>query len=143
MDPSKLVPTGQWNGFYVESHQSQRGWMHQYLQFDDGKLKGEGTDYVGPWTLSGVYDLAAQQAGWTKRYVGKHEVNYAGQISEKGIVGVWDIRGLSDGPFHIWPQHLTQFDSIYMQEDLDKAPLRQPPPKPFDLESFGDGPTLA
>jgi len=27
--------------------------MHLYLQFENGKIHGEGTDYVGPWTASG------------------------------------------------------------------------------------------
>jgi hypothetical protein len=136
LDVKKLLPTGQWNGFYIESHKSQRGWMHQYLEFADDKMTGEGTDYVGPWTLTGVLDLVGQRAKWVKHYVGKHDVNYSGKISGKGIVGVWDIRGVNEGPFHIWPQHMTEFDSMYMQEELDNTPLRQSPPRPRELDRF-------
>jgi len=51
------LPTGEWNGFYLESHRSGRGWMSMYLQFTDGKINGEGTDYVGPWVSTGHYDV--------------------------------------------------------------------------------------
>lgn len=143
MDLKKLLPTGQWNGFYIESQISQRGWMHQYLEFAENKMTGEGTDRVGPWTLTGILDPDSQQASWVKSYVGKHDVNYSGKISDKGIVGVWDIRGVTDGPFHIWPQHLTEFDRMYMQEELDNTPLRQPPQKPLDFDGLDGGWDLA
>ena len=139
MNSQSLIPTGQWNGFYIESHQDKRGWMHQYLEFNDGELKGEGTDYVGPWTLHGKYDLSKNICQWIKFYVGKHEVTYAGTISETGITGVWDIRGSVTGPFHIWPKHLTEFDSLYMQEDLEQTPLKQQPPIDLDDLDFSDG----
>ena len=145
MNTQALIPTGQWNGFYIESHQERRGWMHQYLEFNDGELKGEGTDYVGPWTLQGKYDLRELKCAWIKSYVGKHDVTYRGTISKTGITGIWDIRELLTGSFHIWPQHLTEFDSLYMQEDLEKTPLRQQQP-PIDLDNLdldGDGPFLA
>ena len=144
MNSQTLIPTGQWNGFYIESHQEQRGWMHQYLEFNDGTLKGEGTDYVGPWTLQGEYDLSKLKAVWIKSYVGKHDVTYRGTISKTGIIGIWDIRESLTGSFHIWPQHLTELDSLYMQEDLEKTPLRQQPPINLDnLDLDADGPFLA
>ena len=143
MNSQALIPTGQWNGFYIESHQEQRGWMHQYLEFDDGELKGEGTDYVGPWTLQGKYDLSELKCVWIKSYVGKHDVTYRGTISKTGITGIWDIRESLTGSFHIWPQHMTEFDSLYMQEDLEKTPLRQQPPIDLDSLDLNDGPFLA
>ena len=136
MNSQTLIPTGQWNGFYTESHKDQRGWMHQYLEFNDGELKGEGTDYVGPWTLQGKYDLSKLQCQWVKIYVGKHHVNYLGTISKTGITGVWDIRGSVTGPFHIWPQHLTEFDSLYMQQDIEQTPLKQQPQPPINLDDL-------
>ena len=143
MNSQSLIPTGQWNGFYIESHQEQRGWMHQYLEFNDGELKGEGTDYVVPWTLQGKYDLSELKCVWIKSYVGKHDVTYRGTISKTGITGIWDIRESLTGSFHIWPQHMTEFDSLYMQEDLEKTPLRQQPPIDLDSLDLNDGPFLA
>lgn len=134
MNTQTLTPTGQWNGFYLESHQERRGWMHQYLEFNDGQLKGEGTDYVGPWTLVGLYDLNSLKCRWLKTYVGQHDVNYHGTISKTGITGIWDIRESQTGSFHIWPQHMTEFDSLYMQKDLDQTPLKQQPP--INLDDF-------
>lgn len=144
MNAQRLIPTGQWNGFYTESCREGRGWMHQYLEFNDGELKGEGTDYVGPWTLQGRYDLDSRKCKWVKSYVNKHNVNYVGTIGDTGITGVWDIRGSNTGPFHIWPQHMTEFDRLYMQEDLEQTPLRKQPPINFDdLNLDAGGPFLA
>ena len=47
--------SGEWSGFYIETHRPGRGWMHLYLAFEDGKIRGEGTDYVGPWVATGQY----------------------------------------------------------------------------------------
>ena len=58
-DNSTDTPTftsGEWNGFYLEKHNTNRGWMHLYLEIEDQTIKGEGTDYVGPWNLSGTYE---------------------------------------------------------------------------------------
>ena len=53
-DNSSNAPTfttGEWNGFYLEKHNDNRGWMHLYLEIQDQTIKGEGTDYVGPSPL--------------------------------------------------------------------------------------------
>jgi hypothetical protein len=117
METDNRLPTGEWNGFYLESHQPKRGWMHLYLSFENGKIKGEGTDYVGPWIAHGIYDLTDCRCHWEKRYLGKHNVIYAGLITNQGIQGQWEISFLT-GPFHIWPKGMSQFDELYLQEDL-------------------------
>ena len=119
METDNRLPTGEWNGFYVESHQPKRGWMHLYLSFDNGSVKGEGTDYVGPWIAEGKYDLEARICHWEKRYIGRHRVNYSGLISDQGIRGQWEIAFLT-GPFHIWPKGMNQFDEIYLHQELDQ-----------------------
>lgn len=112
--------SGEWNGFYLEDHNPNRGWMHLYLEFNEGTIKGEGTDYVGPWVLSGTYDKEKAECLWVKRYMGKHEVKYSGKLGENGITGGWSIAGLISGPFHIWPKKLTHFNEMYMSEDLER-----------------------
>ncbi|MEM9409945.1 MAG: hypothetical protein AAGA30_02460 [Planctomycetota bacterium] len=109
--------SGEWNGFYLEPHRTQRGWMHLYLAFDDGQIKGEGTDYVGPWIASGTYDESSGNCRWVKQYVGKHQVVYNGQCSENGIQGKWTI--FSEGPFHIWPKTHGHFNELYLREELE------------------------
>ncbi len=119
--------SGEWTGFYLESHHDRRGWMHLYLEFqppsgDRGTFRGEGTDYVGPWNLTGEYSPADKRVGWVKRYVGRHLVRYDGTAGENGIVGHWSIAGLLSGRFHIWPQAWGQMDELYLAEELRNNP---------------------
>ena len=109
--------SGEWSGFYLENHRSQRGWMHLYLNFEDGKIKGEGTDYVGPWVAAGTYDETSGYCNWTKNYVGQHQVQYEGRCSENGIQGQWTI--FSSGPFHIWPRTHGHLNELYLREELE------------------------
>ena len=117
MDNDRRFPTGEWNGFYLESHQPTKGWMHLYLCFENGTITGEGTDYVGPWTAAGSYDADSGVCSWIKQYVGKHQVFYGGQCGPKGIMGEWTISGLH-GPFHIWPRSMGDVNELYLTEDL-------------------------
>jgi hypothetical protein len=119
MESDRRLPTGEWSGFYLENHQPRRGWMHLYMSFDDGKIKGEGTDYVGPWLVAGDYDLATGICTWVKQYLGKHQVIYRGTVGENGITGQWEISFLT-GEFHIWPKSLRHLDELYLADDLSQ-----------------------
>lgn len=111
--------SGEWSGFYIEQHRPERGWMHLYLSFEQGRIKGEGTDYVGPWVAAGTYDESTGRCRWTKQYVGQHQVSYEGRCTENGIQGSWTI--FSSGPFHIWPKTHGHFNELYLREELDLA----------------------
>lgn len=117
METDNRLPTGEWNGFYLESHQPRRGWMHLYMSFENNKITGEGTDYVGPWTASGTYDLETGACHWVKQYVGKHQVDYRGICGPNGIQGQWRILWTS-GEFHIWPKSLHHLNELLLHEDL-------------------------
>lgn len=117
MEQDNRFPTGEWHGFYLESHRTRRGWMHLYMSFEDGKIKGEGTDYVGPWVASGWYDVESGACQWKKQYLGQHQVDYDGICGKNGIQGQWQITYLS-GNFHIWPKSMGGLDELYLQEDL-------------------------
>ncbi len=117
MESDRRLPTGEWNGFYLESYRPQRGWMHLYMSFADGSVTGEGTDYVGPWLANGEYDLAAGTCSWIKQYVGQHQVIYRGSIGENGIMGQWQI-GFISGEFHIWPRSMSHLNELYLADDL-------------------------
>lgn len=95
-----------------------------YLFFADGKINGEGTDYVGPWVATGSYDIETGLCSWTKQYLQKHRVVYGGRASKDGIQGQWNI-GLTKGQFHIWPRGMSQFDELYLKKDLElpQAPV--------------------
>ena len=117
-EPVSSLPSGEWTGFYIEPQNPTRSWMHLYLEFLEGKIKGEGTDYVGPWHLSGTFSAESATCQWTKHYVGKHSVDYGGQVSENGILGSWEIGDWGRGPFHIWPRNRTDLQEMYMADDL-------------------------
>ena len=119
MESDNRLPTGEWNGFYLENHQPRRGWMHLYMSFTDGKIKGEGTDYVGPWVAHGEYDLETGICSWVKQYIGKHQVIYHGKIGENGIMGHWEISFIT-GEFHIWPKGMNNLNELYMEDDLSQ-----------------------
>ncbi len=111
--------SGEWSGFYIEEHRQSRGWMHLFLTFDKGEIRGEGTDYVGPWVAQGRYDEQSGDCRWTKKYVGAHNVDYSGKCSENGIQGSWRIIG--EGPFHIWPKSHSHFNEMYLRDELEMA----------------------
>lgn len=119
MEQDSRFPSGEWNGFYLESHQPKRGWMHLYLNFQDGKISGEGTDYVGPWHIKGNYDINSGKCQWTKNYLGKHQVDYQGLVGETGIQGEWTISYLSNA-FHIWPRSMGFLNELYLHSDLQE-----------------------
>ena len=114
------LPSGVWAGFYLEPHHLRRGWMHLYINFGDLQIEGEGTDYVGPWSLSGTYDLPGETCDWTKQYIGKHQVHYQGKITKDGILGTWNIQTWHQGRFHIWPQARMDLQNRYMAEEMDR-----------------------
>ncbi|MEM9940314.1 MAG: hypothetical protein AAF939_01915 [Planctomycetota bacterium] len=125
MDQNNCLPSGEWNGFYLEGHRTGKGWMHLYLSFEDGIIRGEGTDYVGPWVATGSYDVDKKIANWVKQYVGKHQVEYRGKIVDQGIVGQWSINFIS-GEFHIWPISMGYLNELYLREDLEIPDYGQP-----------------
>ena len=92
--------------------------MHLYLEFSNQTIKGEGTDYVGPWVASGKYSLDTGSCSWVKKYLGKHEVHYQGTVSQNGITGQWSIGSYLRDQFHIWPKSLTHFNEMYLNEEL-------------------------
>lgn len=118
MEQDSRLPTGEWTGFYLETHRVQKGWMHLYLSFENGRIRGEGTDYVGPWTASGTYAAENGVCTWVKQYLGKHQVKYDGIAGEHGIQGEWTI-GYVTGQFHIWPKSMSYLNEMYLQEEFD------------------------
>jgi hypothetical protein len=119
MSTNHEFTSGNWTGFYLESHRREPGWMHLYLDCDEqGVIKGEGIDYVGPWTLWGTFHVANKLCTWTKAYVNKHSVHYEGLLSEQGIIGEWNIRSFPRGRFHIWPEGMRPIYEDYLQNGI-------------------------
>lgn len=91
--------------------------MHLYLSFAQGAIRGEGTDYVGPWTIEGRYDAASGDCQWIKQYLGKHQVAYSGTSASTGIEGTWSIQGWLRGRFHIWPADNAEMHEFYARHN--------------------------
>jgi len=96
-------PSGEWTGFFLQPPSTSRQWMQLRLTFRQGTLSGDGSDWVGAFTMDGGYELKDGRCWWTKRYTGRHDVSYSGYNEGKGIWGVWQIPPTQRGGFHIWP----------------------------------------
>jgi hypothetical protein len=76
--------------------------MDLILEFNGGKMTGEGADGIGLFVISGTYSEESGECAWVKQYVGRHAVDYQGYREGKGIWGNWVV-GAGKGGFHIWP----------------------------------------
>ena len=105
-ETDERFPSGPWIGFWLQRHVAGRQWMRELnLRFRDGKVEGEGEDYVGEFVITGAYDLADGAARFFKTYVGSHTVIYDGMNQNDGqwLWGTWQIVA-ERGGFHIWPK---------------------------------------
>jgi hypothetical protein len=113
--------SGNWTGFYLESHRPEPGWMHLYLTCDgEGLIRGEGVDYVGPWSLSGTFERKSRRCSWVKSYVGKHRVEYSGILGADGIEGSWRIPPFLSGSFRIWPEFRSDLTDTFLHAGLPR-----------------------
>ena len=117
-------PSGPWVGFFLQRELPGRHRMELHLTFTQGRLTGEGRDWVGPFTVRGRYNLADGKCSWNKRYTGQHDVAYQGYNEGKGIWGIWEfpfrVYGMSSrGGFHIWPKGMADSTSEHLAEEAD------------------------
>lgn len=116
MSGHKLLPSGEWEGFYCYNFEPTQHKMEIKLFFDDGVISGSGIDDVLPFIWKGTYDLDNLKVTMEKIYA-THNVFYDGDVDENGIWGVWNMYHLANamvkdhpimnryikGGFHIWP----------------------------------------
>lgn len=102
-----LLPSGEWEGFYVYQQRpdSDKHKMAMQLDFIKGLISGAGSDDVSGYSWRGTYDLKTMKCRLTKTYP-SHTVNYTGSIDENGIWGTWTL-DIWKGGFHIWPKKGT------------------------------------
>ena len=103
-ESDSAFPSGRWTGFYTYQAHPEKYRTDLILEFGSGRITGEGNDSVGPFVVSGAYDIATRECYWTKTYVGAHDVFYRGAREGKGIWGIWEIAEQWRGGFHIWPE---------------------------------------
>jgi hypothetical protein len=121
-------PSGPWAGFFLQREVPGRHLMELRLTFRDGRLTGEGRDWVGPFTVDGRYSLADGKCQWVKQYVRRHRVFYQGYNEGKGIWGVWTLPPSYRGGFHIWPEGVGGPGGPALTEEAE-------PPVPVEKES--------
>ena len=98
-----LLPSGDWEGFYVYQPGSEQHKMQMRMDFENGVINGSGIDDVAPYAWRGTYDLKTMTCEMTKIYPFPSIVYYRGNIDENGIWGNWELMGRTGG-FHIWPK---------------------------------------
>jgi len=65
--------------------------MEFKLKFKNGVVSGKGSDPIGKFTWSGVYDPFNKTVNMTKQYEGKHSVQYSGRkCGPKAFEGQWN-----------------------------------------------------
>lgn len=63
------------------------------LAFQEGLIKGEGVDVIGPFLFLGKLTEEGQ-VSLIKQYLGQHSVDYLGQYDGEGeLAGIWQIDG--------------------------------------------------
>ena len=123
-------PSGQWVGFYVYAHRSNRYLMDLVLEFKKGIISGEGADGLGLFVIDGHYYPQEKECSWIKTYVGRHSVEYTGYREQKGIWGTWTLNDTKGG-FHIWPiGDGTPLDELRTQVE-EEFPLQVSPNRPL------------
>ena len=123
-------PDGPWHGFYVYSGLDERHVMGLVLSFRDGVVSGTGDDDIGPFTIRGKYDPGTLEIHWTKSYIGRHSVYYAGFGEPNRIWGTWELASGFRGGFKIWPkaggQGVVQEAEIVEPVDIDVPAVAVP-----------------
>jgi hypothetical protein len=106
-EPDPRFPSGPWVGFWLQRGLTGRQWMRDiHLRFYNDKVEGYGADVIGAFVIHGYYELNRGKVTLYKAYLGSHTVVYSGQNEGDGlwVWGVWEIRNVDRGGFHIWPK---------------------------------------
>lgn len=124
LEQDSRFPSGPWKGYFLQPMlKSGRSWMELHLTFREGRMRGEGRDWVGNFLIVGRYETDSGKCHWSKRYIGRHDVAYQGYNEGKGIWGQWQIPPLWHGGFHIWPVAMGDPDTNRLVESIEEPEL--------------------
>lgn len=100
-----MYPSGPWKGFWQQELWGRQPMERFELAFlPTGDVRGQGADVIGAFAFTGRFDPTTGEMRMTKRYVGKHTVEYVGRGDGEGrIVGTWNISDVWKGPFSMNP----------------------------------------
>jgi len=91
--------SGPWCGYYIQLAAEHR--MEFTLEVVGEAFSGEGSDIVGPFTLSGEF-TAGGSVEIRKQYR-RYLVRYVGRFESDAVAGKWHLSGGS-GKFRLWPR---------------------------------------
>jgi hypothetical protein len=133
-----FLPSGEWEGFYCYSNSHQQHKMSIELSFADSVVSGSGIDDVDSFRWNGSYNLEQFKLKMVKTYP-THIINYAGDIDENGIWGLWDnpedlsffadfspnifqqAQAMTKGGFHIWPKAAKSKSKEEIREEVKES----------------------
>lgn len=99
-----MYPSGEWEGFWVQSCWGRQPMEAFTLRFAAGQITGKGSDVIAAFTFRGTYDERTGAVVMVKQYLGRHQVTYRGQSDGEGCIqGTWHIGEHHSGPFLIRP----------------------------------------
>jgi hypothetical protein len=108
------------------------GWWEEYgygrqpmenlrMTFNEGNIRGSGTDIIGPFAFSGFISDDGSVA-MVKRYLGAHTVGYFGTYDGEGVMrGEWMI-GFCHGP---WMIRIRRMGNTSKAEIPEYVPSRE------------------
>jgi hypothetical protein len=103
-------PSGEWTGFFLQRPSTSRQWMQLRLIFRSGTLTGQGSHWVGPFTMDGGYEVDDGRCWWTKRYSAR-------------------------GGFHIWPAGMADPTQSALTR-AEEAPAEAAGPRTITRRTF-------
>jgi hypothetical protein len=119
-------PSGPWTGYYTYVRIPVKCRTDVRFTFANSRITGEGNDNIGPFVITGSYDVVAKECCWTKTYVAAHDVFYKGFREGRGIWGTWEIGATAKGGFELWPLGLdagSEEAAVEEEELLAELPI--------------------
>ena len=107
LEADARLPSGEWTGFFLQPEGNPRTVkMDLTLKFRAGRIKGEGIDRFGEFSISGKYDLESGRVLMAKHSTTYRAMRLKGwaEKQHRGIWGIWEIKDEMTGGFHIWPK---------------------------------------
>jgi hypothetical protein len=108
-------------GWWEEHGYGRQPMENLRMTFNEGDIRGSGTDIIGPFTFSGFISDDGQVA-MVKHYIGVHTVDYFGTYDGEGVMrGEWMI-GFCHGP---WMIRIRRTENASKEEIREYVPRRK------------------
>ena len=83
-------PSIRCEGWWEQVGYGRQPMLELTIALEDGNLRGQGRDIIGPFTLTG--QIVREHVAILKRYIGQHSVEYYGTYDGEGtLAGQWEI----------------------------------------------------